>query len=224
MQRLFKLTEEGVFPSPEPYWTEDNTYGEFAVGGSLSPKWLVAAYSMGAFPFYAYKLERLKWVCPKDRFVIFPEKIHVSHSMKQVIRKGEFDYSIDEAFEHVIDFCGRLREDELFAWLGPDMKEAYIRLHEMGYAHSVEVWKDDYLVGGLYGIKLGNCFFGESMFSLEPNASKFALIALSSALMGQGGFIDCQYETDHLLSMGGEHITYQEYMSILKAQDFAPVE
>jgi len=216
-EKLYKLPSDKVFfPDPRDYSTPP--YGEFALGGQLTPEWLVVAYSRGIFPFYAFRFEKLKWCCPMDRFVIFPEEIHVSHSMRNLINKGQYEVTLNAAFEYVIQCCSELREDQLFAWLGKDMIKAYTELHEKGFASSVEVWDGDYLVGGLYGVHLGNCFFGESMFSLVPSASKLALIALAKSMQGQGGFIDCQYETDHLLTMGGRHITYDEYMEILKKQ------
>lgn len=214
---LYQLSDDYIdFPDPRKY--SKPPYGEFAIGGKLTTQWLKLAYSNGIFPFYAFKLEKLKWCCPMDRFVIFPEEIHISHSMRSLINKGRYEVTMNAAFEYVIQCCSELREDELFAWLGKDMIKAYTELHEQGLASSVEVWDGDYLVGGLYGVHLGNCFFGESMFSLVPSASKLALIALAKYLQGKGGFIDCQYETDHLLSMGGRHISYEQYMEIVKNQ------
>ena len=154
------------------------------------------------------------------RFVIFPNEIHISHSMRQQLNKvqqGEMHVTFDTDFRQVIDLCGKLREDGIGAWLGQEMKEAYTRLHDEGYATSVEVWKDDTLVGGLYGVTLGKGFFGESMFSLIPNASKIALITLARVLQQfDVALIDCQFETPHLKSMGGRYIDYDEYLKLIR--------
>ena len=152
--------------------------------------------------------------------MIFPDEIHVSHSMRTLMRKQVYDVSFNKEFEGVINACSRLRIDERGAWLGSAMIEAYPRLHEQGFAASVEVWRQERLVGGLYGVCLGRCFFGESMFSLEPNTSKLALIFLARLLSDYGGLmIDCQLETPHLKSMGGRMISYDEYMEYVNADD-----
>jgi leucyl/phenylalanyl-tRNA--protein transferase len=164
------------------------------------------------------------WYCPLDRYVIFPREIHVSHSMRQLLRQNRYEVTVNEDFEGVIHGCSTAqgRNEEGGAWLGPDIIEAFTRLHHLGYAASVEVWEPvpnalgRRLVGGLYGVTLRNAFFGESMFSLVPNASKLALIHLAKAMETVGGlFIDCQFETPHFRSMGGRHITYDDYMRIL---------
>ena len=160
-----------------------------------------------------------------DRFVIFPKEIHISHTMKQMMRRGTYDVTVNEAFNDVIMNCSKAqsRNELVGAWLGDDMIRAYKTMHSLGFAASIEVWsKDDNtekerrLVGGLYGVNIGNNFFGESMFSLAPSASKLALIHLAKLLEPVDGIIDCQFETDHLKSMGGRHITYDEYMEILR--------
>lgn len=154
-----------------------------------------------------------------QRFVIFPDKIHVSHSMRTLINKGKYTMSINRAFDDVIRNCGKLREDMEGAWLGPQIIEAYTKLYEQGFAASVEVWEDERLVGGLYGVVIGKCFFGESMFSLVPSASKLALIFLAYRLKDVGGLmIDCQFETPHLKTMGGEYISYEEYMKYVRME------
>lgn len=208
-----------VFPDPQ-LGDED---GLIAVGGDLSPERLVNAYSNGIFPWYGFKeREEIMWWCPQDRFVIFPSEIHISHSMRQLINKGVYEVTINQAFELVIENCSKAdgRYAECGAWLGDDMIAAYKELHRLGVAVSVEVWsKEKELVGGLYGVNIGNNFFGESMFTLAPNASKLALIALAQALEPFGGIIDCQFETDHLKSMGGRHITYDEYMRVLNKKE-----
>ena len=209
---IFRLIDDLVFPDPR--LGEDD--GLLCIGGDLSVERLLLAYSNGIFPWYAFREGEIRWYCPLDRFVIFPDEIHVSHSMRTLLNKGRYAWSINRAFEQVIGLCGQLREHEHGAWLGEDMIKAYTELHRRGYAASVEVWEGDRLVGGLYGVTNGRCFFGESMFSLAPSASKVALIALARQMQAHGGvLIDCQFETPHLKSMGGRHISYDEYMSIL---------
>ena len=218
------------FPDPK----KGEPDGLFAVGGDLSTERLLLAYSWGIFPWYAFRSEDtcqelidpatgkpyIQWWCPMKRFVIFPDEIHISHSMHQELNKvkrGELRVTVNAAFEQVIDQCGTLREEGLGAWLGPEMKEAYIRLHDQGFATSVEVWKDDSLVGGLYGVTLGSGFFGESMFSLIPSASKIALIMLARLMKQLGNsLIDCQFETPHLKTMGGRYIDYDEYLKLIR--------
>lgn len=211
---IFQLDNTIAFP--DPHLGEDD--GLLAVGGDLSPERLLLAYNYGIFPWYSFRHNKqILWYCPLQRFVIFPERIHISHSMRTLMRKDEYTLSINRDFRAVIEACGNLRNKEEGAWLGQDMTEAYIRLHEMGFASSVEVWnKDGKLVGGLYGVDIFPAFFGESMFSLEPSASKLALIFLADCLKENGGkLIDCQFETPHLKSMGGEYIQYEDYLNII---------
>jgi leucyl/phenylalanyl-tRNA--protein transferase len=226
---VWELDDDLWFPNPR--WGEDD--GLVAIGGDLSVERLVLAYSNGFFPWYAYQMEREPhWYCPLDRYVIFPDEIHVSHSMRQLLRQRKYQVTVNEDFEGVIHGCSTAqgRNEEGGAWLGPDIIEAFTRLHHHGYAASVEVWgpsspTSDHaalqpsrrLVGGLYGVTLRNAFFGESMFSLVPNASKIALIHLAKAMASIGGrFIDCQFETPLFKSMGGRHITYDDYMKTLR--------
>jgi leucyl/phenylalanyl-tRNA--protein transferase len=219
---IFKLSDRLAFPDPRN--GEDD--GLLAIGGDLSVDRLLLAYSYGIFPWYSFREGLIEWWCPMDRFVIFPQKIHVSHSMRTLLNKRRYTVTFDKAFKNVIHNCGQLRIEQEGAWLGPEMEEAYTRLHDQGFAKSVEVWetKDEHgtpveprLVGGLYGVTIGNCFIGESMFSLVPSASKIALIYLANLMDQLGGvMIDCQFETSHLKSMGGEHITYEEYMKYMK--------
>jgi len=219
---VWQLDDELWFPDPR--WGEDD--GLVAIGGDLSVNRLLLAYSNGFFPWYAYHMEcEPHWYCPLDRYVIFPKEIHISHSMRQLIRQNLYEVTINQDFDGVIRGCATAqgRDDEDGAWLGPHIIEAFTRLHRLGYAASVEVWKPSYnaqerkLVGGLYGVTLNKAFFGESMFSLVPNASKLALIHLAKTMESIGGrFIDCQFETPHFKSMGGKHITYDRYMEILK--------
>lgn len=222
---VYQLDDELWFPNPR-MGEED---GLIAVGGDLSVGRLLLAYSNGFFPWYSYRSqEEPLWYCPLDRFVIFPKEIHISHSMKQLMRQNKYNVTINKDFDGVIRGCSKVdgRNQVFEAWLGPDIIKAYTALNRLGYAFSVEVWeatnndsesKEGKLVGGLYGVSLRNAFFGESMFSLVPNASKLALIYLAQTLAQHGGvFIDCQFETPHLKSMGGKHITYDEYLELLK--------
>jgi leucyl/phenylalanyl-tRNA--protein transferase len=218
---VWQLDDELWFPNPR--WGEDD--GLVAIGGDLSVKRLLLAYSNGFFPWYAFKMEREPhWYCSLNRFVIFPNEIHISHSMRQLLRQHRYEVTVNQDFEGVINGCStaQSRNDENAAWLGPDIIEAFTKLHRLGYAASVEVWEPSdnvqgrRLVGGLYGVTLRKAFFGESMFSLVPNASKLALVYLAKALENIGGhFIDCQFETPFFKSMGGRDITYDEYMKIL---------
>ena len=213
-----------VFQLDSDLWFPDLRQGDddglIAVGGDLSVDRLLMAYSNGFFPWYSFRhQEEPMWYCPMQRFVIFPSEIHVSHSMQQLINKNILKATINQDFEGVIQGCATVqnRMAEEGAWLGPDMIGAYTELHRQGFAASVEVWQDDRLVGGLYGVNLGSSFFGESMFSLVPNASKLALIHLARMFELLGGrLIDCQFETPHLRSMGGRYIPYDEYIAIIR--------
>ena len=213
---VFQLDNDLWFP--DPYQGEED--GLVAIGGDLSVDRLLLAYSNGYFPWFSFRHQKEPlWYCPLQRFVIFPNEIHISHSMQQLINQHRLTPTINRDFEGVIRGCATAqnRNQEEGAWLGPDIIEAYTELHRQGFAASVEVWEDDRLVGGLYGVNLGASFFGESMFSLVPNASKRALIHLARMLEILGGrLIDCQFETPHLRSMGGRYIPYQEYINIIK--------
>ena len=194
--------------------------GLVAIGGDLSIDRLLLAYSNGFFPWYSFHSEKEPlWFCPLRRFVIFPSEVHVSHSMRQLIRQDRYRVTINRDFNGVIRGCATVQErnQEAGAWLGPNIINAYTELHQQGFAASVEVWEADKLVGGLYGVNLGASFFGESMFSLVPNASKLALIHLARFMDAKGGrLIDCQFETPHLKSMGGRYISYEAYMDIIR--------
>ena len=203
---------------PDPRFGEED--GLIAVGGDLSVDRLLLAYSHGIFPWYSFHdYDEPHWYCPMKRFVIFPEEIHISHSMRSLINKNYYRVTVNRDFEGVISNCSRLRIEEEGAWLGEEMIKAYTELHRQHLAASVEVWDDDKLIGGLYGVTIGRCFIGESMFSLKPNGSKLALIGLAHVMENAGGkMIDCQLETPHLKSMGGRYISYDEYMKILNEE------
>ena len=212
---VFQLNEEIAFPDPR--LGEES--GLFAVGGDLSPERLMLAYAHGIFPWFSFRPGQIQWFCPMQRFVIFPKEIHVSHSMRTLLRKEKYHMSINKAFPQVIRNCSTVngRVNEEYAWLGDDIIKAYTRLHDMGLVASVEVWEGERLVGGLYGVTVGRAFIGESMFSLVPSGSKMALIYLAIVLERHGGtLIDCQIETPHLKSMGGRYISYDEYLKLLR--------
>ena len=211
---IYRL-DDNIIGFPDPHTANSN--GLFAIGGDLTPEWLLLAYRHGIFPWFPYKQDNIFWYCPQDRFVIFPSEIHISHSMHQLIKRNTYRVTFNQAFDRVIEHCCKAqhRDDDEYAWLGGKMIPAYKRLHELQYAMSVEVWQGNLLVGGLYGVTIGKNFFGESMFSLAPNASKMALIYLAKMVSHVGGIIDCQFETPHLKSMGGRHISYDDYMSII---------
>ena len=214
---IYRLDKKIIaFPNPRL----GDPDGLFAVGGDLCVDRLLLAYSNGIFPWYSFRdCREIHWYCPMNRFVIFPEEIHVSHSMRTLINKGKYDVSIGDDFDGVIRGCQKAdgRYDSEGAWLSEDIIRAYTELHRQNLAQSVEVWEGDRLVGGLYGVTLGRCFIGESMFSLVPSASKLALIFLAEFMQENGGLmIDCQIETPHLKSMGGRIIPYAEYMKILQ--------
>ena len=213
---VYQLNKDLWFPDPH-LGDED---GLVAIGGDLSIDRLLLAYSNGFFPWYSFHSEKEPlWICPLRRFVIFPSEVHVSHSMRQLIRQDRYRVTINRDFNGVIRGCATVQErnQEAGAWLGPNIINAYTELHQQGFAASVEVWEADKLVGGLYGVNLGASFFGESMFSLVPNASKLALIHLARFMDAKGGrLIDCQFETPHLKSMGGRYISYEAYMDIIR--------
>ena len=211
MMNLF-LTKELKFP-PIEHATKE---GIVAIGGDLSTERLLLAYKSGIFPWYS-EGEPILWWSPDPRFVLFPDEIKISKSMKKVINKNIFEIRYNTAFREVISNCSKLRVDKEGTWITDDMIEAYCKLHELGYARSVETWHDGRLVGGLYGIHIGRCFFGESMFSTMTNASKFALIMLAENLKEKKYLlIDCQVYTNHLASMGAKEIPRNEFLRIIK--------
>lgn len=208
---VFQLTDELIFPHPS-LADED---GLLAVGGDLCEERLLLAYENGIFPWYS-EGEPILWYSPHQRFVLHPDKVRVSHSMQQLIRSGKYTLKFNSAFTQVITACSQIkRKGQSGTWITEDMIQAYTNLHKTGFAQSVEVWRHECLVGGLYGIVIGSVFCGESMFSLEPNTSKLALIALCQTNLFN--LIDCQLYTPHLESMGAEFITRQAYMEFIGA-------
>ena len=209
---IFQLDDDTIH-FPDPTFAEPD--GLLAIGGDLNPDRLLEAYRRGIFPWYNDDTPIL-WYSPHKRFVLFPEELKVSKSMRQVIRSGRFDVTFDRAFADVITACASLpRRGQDGTWITSDMRKAYVRLHELGKAHSVEVWHEGRLVGGLYGVASGQVFCGESMFSQMPNASKMALITLCQTKTYQ--LIDCQVYTDHLASMGARMIPRAVYQGFLTA-------
>ena len=205
------------FPHPElPIF--DGNDGEIAQGGDLSARRLLLAYRHGIFPWFPYYYSDILWYAPRQRCVIFPSQVHVSHSMRTLMNKRLYRVTFNTAFDRVIKACATAdaRNQEVGAWLGEEMIEAYCHLHRLGHTRSVEVWRDNNLVGGLYGVLTGAGFVGESMCSYEPNTSKLALIALARKMQERGMvLIDCQIPTPHLMSMGAEMITYKHYITVL---------
>lgn len=209
---VFRLPDdELVFPNPELADPD----GFLAVGGDLSVDRLILAYENGIFPWFSGD-DPICWYSPHERCVIYPDAIKISKSMKKVMESGIFELSFDSAFEEVILNCAKVgRKDQPGTWITEEMQQAYLALHHKGYARSVEVWNNGVLVGGLYGVLMGDVFCGESMFSLESNASKAALIFLCKS--GQFELIDCQLPNDHLLSMGAVMISRADYLEYLQA-------
>jgi leucyl/phenylalanyl-tRNA--protein transferase len=215
---IFRLADDFLFPPAELA----SPSGILAVGGDLSPERLILAYQKGIFPWYS-EGEPIIWWSPDPRFVLFPAELYVSRSMRQVIRKDTFTITYDRRFRDVVDNCRQSRKDRSGSWITDDMLEAYCRLHDLGFAHSVEAWAGGVLAGGLYGVSLGSCFFGESMFTRMSNASKAALITLVSVIRGLGfAVVDCQVYTDHLLSLGARMIPRTEYLDLLATNTALP--
>lgn len=190
--------------------------GLLAAGGDLSPDWLLAAYRRGIFPWYGDE-QPILWWSPDPRMVLFPKELRVRRSLAKRARNGGFRVSADRAFSQVVAACAAPRPGQPGTWITAEMHHAYERLHTLGAAHSVEVWQDNRLVGGLYGIAMGPVFFGESMFSLQPDTSKIALMHLASAMQNGGGqLIDCQMHTAHLVSLGARDIARAEFIGYLE--------
>ncbi len=206
---IFRLTKDIEFPPTELAEPD----GLLAVGGDLSVPRLMLAYQSGIFPWYSDDTPIL-WYAPHERFVLFPHELRISKSMRKILKQGVFTVTTNTAFAKVIDACSQIeREGQDGTWITDDMKAAYIKLHKKGVAHSVDVWQNNELVGGAYGVEVGNVFCGESMFSKVSNASKVALITLCQT--GKYKLVDCQVHTSHLESMGARMISREEYMQIL---------
>jgi leucyl/phenylalanyl-tRNA--protein transferase len=211
---VYLLSDAPEFPHPRLASPE----GLLAVGGDLSPERLLAAYRHGIFPWFS-EGEPILWWSPDPRLVLFPHEFKLSKSLKKTINRSLFDITINHAFRQVITECADTRaERKEPTWIVGDMIDAYCRLHESGLAHSVEAWRDGILAGGLYGVSLGKCFFGESMFARVSNASKVAFAALVDILKSRAfHMIDCQVTTRHLISMGAREIPRDRFLTLLRA-------
>lgn len=210
---VFALDTELYFPPVELAEPD----GLLAIGGDLSSERLLLAYRRGIFPWYEGQF--VLWWSPDPRFVLFPDELKVSKSMKVLLNKNAFDFSINKSFKEVIHNCKEVKRPGQFGtWITDEVESAYVHMYELGYASSAEAWKDEELVGGVYGIKLGKVFFGESMFSKMSNASKYALIKFVDYFKRQGGveLIDCQVYTEHLGSLGARMISRQEFVDYLR--------
>ncbi len=207
--------DDPAAPFPALEQAEEEPNGLLAVGGDLSIVRLLGAYRKGIFPWYSPG-QPILWWSPDPRTVLFPERVVVSRSLAKSIRNRGYTVSIDRDFPAVIEACSAPRQEEDGTWITDEMAAAYTHLHQAGYAHSVEIWRDGRLVGGLYGVALGRIFFGESMFSRERDASKVALVYLSELLHGWGfSLIDCQVYTGHLVRLGAEEIPRSRFTEIL---------
>ena len=208
------LGAEPGFPPDERALHEPN--GLLAAGGDLSPAWLLAAYRRGIFPWFS-EGEPILWWTPDPRLVLVPDELHVSHSLRKTLRRRRFEVKADTAFADVLLACAAPRAGGPGTWITPGMRAAYLRMHELGWAHSVECWGDGRLVGGLYGMAIGRVFFGESMFARETDASKVALAHLARLLAERGyGMIDCQMTTAHLLSLGAREVPRARFTAALR--------
>ncbi len=206
--------DELWFPAVDSALKEPN--GLLAFGGDLRPERILAAYRRGIFPWYQDD-QPILWWSPDPRTVLFPNQIHISRSMRKLLRSDRFSVRMDTDFAGVMQGCAEITKRRDGTWITSAMQNAYCKLHELGYAHSIEVWRDEKLVGGLYGIALGAVFFGESMFSGEENASKIALIRLCQQLRAWGfAVIDCQVSNPHLHSMGASTIARAEFVELLR--------
>ncbi len=209
---VYQLTDKLIFP-PANLAEKD---GLLAIGGDLSPERLLLAYSSGIFPWFS-EGDPILWWSPSPRLVIFPDEFSIPKRLSRQVRQKQFSVTIDRAFQQVIEACATIDErGKKGTWITKSMIDAYCLLHKMGYAHSVECWQDDKLAGGLYGISLGGFFFGESMFSRQPNSSKIALVSLVKKLL-QWDFdlIDCQMKTAHLMQFGAREIPGPEFQKLL---------
>ncbi len=209
-------------PFPPTYLARSYPNGLLAIGGDLSPRRLLDAYGKGIFPWFNPG-EPVVWWSPDPRCILRTENIHISKSLHKALKKSSLTVTFDKAFTAVMEACGEPRKDAPESWIHKPMLDAYTALHELGFAHSVEIWDEDDLVGGLYGVAIGQVFFGESMFSKVSNTSKIALVYLTGQLREWGfPIIDCQVTNDHLLSLGAEEIPRDEFEKILLEYKMRP--
>ena len=203
---------------------QTDRHGVVALGGDLSPERILKAYALGIFPWFNPG-DPIMWWCPDPRFVLYPENLRVSKSMRPYFNQQKYTVTYDTRFREVMTACSHVERpgQRGGTWISEEMIDAYCQIHELGYAHSVEVWRDDKLVGGLYGVALGKVFFGESMFTRASNASKFGFITLVRQLREQGyTLIDCQQRTHHLTSLGAGSIPRADFLAHLRANEAAP--
>lgn len=207
---LFVLDNTLSFPAP--HLAEPG--GLLAIGGDLSTERLLLAYRRGIFPWY--EGEHILWWCPSPRFVLFPEELKVNKNVNKLLKRNEFEFTVNKAFRDVIHHCKKVpRAGQQGTWITDEVERAYITLHKLGYAHSAEVWKNDALVGGLYGVRLGKVFYGESMFSHASNASRYAFIKYIQESGEHIKLIDCQVHTEYLESMGARMIPRKKFLELL---------
>ena len=203
-------------PFPHPERALDEPQGLLAAGGSLSPRRLLRAYRHGIFPWYSPG-QPILWWSPDPRLVLFPERINVSRSLRKTLRKAMFSGTADTDFAAIMSACAAPRDPYSGTWITPEMQRAYCRLHDLGHAHSIEIWHQGELVGGLYGVTVGRVFYGESMFSLMSDASKVALALLAAQLRRWNfALIDCQVRTEHLSRMGAVEIPRADFLALLQ--------
>jgi leucyl/phenylalanyl-tRNA--protein transferase len=213
---LHWLPADDDTPFPDPATALEDPDGLLAAGGHLSTTRLLQAYRAGIFPWYSPG-QPVLWWSPNPRAVLFPERIRVSRSLRKTLRKGVFSVTMDRCFEAVMRACAAPRRDQEGTWITPDMLTAYARLHDLGFAHSVEVWQRSQLVGGLYGVALGRAFFGESMFSRISDGSKVALVHLVGQLRRWAfELIDCQVMSAHLTRLGAELVPRSEFLRLVE--------
>lgn len=213
---IFLLDEAPLFPDAR--LAQDEPNGLLAIGGDLSAPRLIEAYRHGIFPWFCED-EPILWWSPDPRCVFLLDEVHVSRSLKRELNKGLYHVTINKAFQEVIRQCAAPRSDQPDTWILPEMQQAYYKLHQLGLAHSIEVWDQESLVGGMYGVSIGRFFFGESMFSRRPNASKIALVYLAHYLK-QAGFlmIDAQVGNPHLYRMGASDMSRDEFLQLLEQE------
>jgi leucyl/phenylalanyl-tRNA--protein transferase len=210
------LSEQPVFPTVDRALTEPN--GLLAVGGRLDPDWLLAAYRQGIFPWFSPG-DPILWWSPDPRMVLIPGKETLSASLRKTLRRGAYEVRCDSAFEAVLRACAAPRHDAAGTWITEEMIQAYCHLHTLGWAHSIETWEHDALIGGLYGVAIGRAFFGESMFHRKTDASKIAFVHLARLLKRENfAILDCQMHTSHLASLGAHEMTRKDYIAEIARQ------
>lgn len=210
-------------PFPDTRLALSDPDGLLAAGADLSPETLLRAYSSGIFPWYDADHQPILWWSPSPRCVFLPDNIHLSRSLKRHLNRGDITVTLDQCFERVMRLCGEPRGDGLGSWISEDMIQAYLALHRLGYAHSLEVWQQQHLAGAIYGIQLGGVFFGESMVSPALNGSKMALVALRQLAPGLNiRLIDAQVENPHLLTMGATMLARPDFESLLRQHITTP--